>query len=593
MNTLPYIKDNLEALAQAKNPAAFWLAHQHPDEQAVMDNIFMNRWQLLDYRLPEGQGMFEALPPDASYQGWLPDKRDAGGSLTVIVGCNLGYGLNHVLVNTPNTHKVLVVEPDPEMLLACLGQTDYSPFIRMGKLHFLPPDQDTVAKAFQQCDLHFLFGRIYLHADMPSRQRGPQYARWTRICQGLLENLSVELATLRQRQDLMVNNELRNYRQAMVHGSIAPLKGSANGLTGVILGAGPSLMDTAPVLAANPGHAVYATSLQSLSALRKVGLTPHFCAAIDFGKVLLNAYKELDHEWAARIPLLYSTKVDPEVVARYPGPTIPFWTLGGLGTYAMQAGGNLQDAGGNVSVTLYRLLHWCGVSRILLCGQDFAWKAEQSHAAGHYANLNFLKDNVSIQNLAGETLHTTLPFMAALRDMEKDIRTFGLPTYNFYGGLAVINGAVNVDAATLLDQGLHTSVPGSRERFLDALRRAATPRQLPPIEPRQPSWSPSLRHALKHLEKLFKKAHNRQQEIREALGAFQAFLRHDPLYMPYLYNEFMDIAGLLHGARTLTAKDHATFKNVVKRVQHKVQEMDSLIAEQPGREHHELQTQAA
>ena len=31
------------------------------------------------------------------------------------------------------------------------------------------------------------------------------------------------------------------------------------------------------------------------------------------------------------------------------------------------------DAGGNVGVTLARFLSWCGVSRIVLAGQDFSW----------------------------------------------------------------------------------------------------------------------------------------------------------------------------------------------------------------------------
>jgi len=41
-------------------------------------------------------------------------------SASIIVGTNLGYGLNHLLVNTPDTHKVLVIEPNPVLVLACL-----------------------------------------------------------------------------------------------------------------------------------------------------------------------------------------------------------------------------------------------------------------------------------------------------------------------------------------------------------------------------------------------------------------------------------------------------------------------------------------
>ncbi len=69
------------------------------------------------------------------YKSWqAKDKPET--SATIIVGCNVGYGVNQVLMNTPDTHKVIVSEPNPEMLLACLGQTDYRPFMKAGKLHF-------------------------------------------------------------------------------------------------------------------------------------------------------------------------------------------------------------------------------------------------------------------------------------------------------------------------------------------------------------------------------------------------------------------------------------------------------------------------
>ena len=92
----------------------------------------INHRGLVDWRLPSGNGMFEAIAPQVSYRDWIPaDRTDT--SATIIVGCNLGYGLNHVLSNTPDSHKVLVLEPRAEMILACLGHTDYRPFFEYCK----------------------------------------------------------------------------------------------------------------------------------------------------------------------------------------------------------------------------------------------------------------------------------------------------------------------------------------------------------------------------------------------------------------------------------------------------------------------------
>lgn len=582
MNALPYIQQNLEALAEVKNPAAIWLAQQRPDEQAVMDNITTNRWKQLDWKLPEGKTLFDAFPPAMHYRGWKLDGEKDGASASIIVGCNLGYGLNHVLVNSPANHLVLVVEPDPAMLLACLGQSDYSPFIRAGKLRLLPPHAESVRLAIQKLDMHFLFGSIHLRKDVPSMQLGPQYAQWVRFCQEALENISVELATLRLRQDVMVRNELCNFRPSQEHGSVKSLAGQAQGLTAVLLGAGPSLETFGPQLAADRGHALYASALQNLPALARVGLKPHLLMAIDYSRGMLQMYNNLDEEtleWIKDVPLLYSTKVNPEVLRRYPGPKLPFWTKGGLGTYSMPDSEKPLDAGGNVSVALYRMLHRCGVSRIVLCGQDFAWKQGRSHAGGHHAADLHKKNTMQLKNADGEPLTSALPYVAALRDMERDIAATGLPTCNLYGGYGVIKGARHIDMQQLRSEGLHTSVPGSLERFLDALARAQRPCSRPAIEPRYPKWASSLRNAQRHLEKLFKKSHSRQREIHQAIDRFHHFLRHDPLYLPYLYNEIMDVAGLIHGGRTLGPKDFVAFKKIVKRIQTKVRDMDNLVAE--------------
>ncbi len=86
----------------------------------------------------------------------------------------------------------------------------------------------------------------------------------------------------------------------------------------VILGAGPSLAKFGPELAKNPGQAVFTTSLQGLPAVHKAGIKPHFCIGIDYNASMGRVYQQLDHEWAKDIPLIYSTKLDHEVLAAYP-----------------------------------------------------------------------------------------------------------------------------------------------------------------------------------------------------------------------------------------------------------------------------------
>lgn len=579
MTAYPFLKDNIEYLQAQGHPVYQWLSTRPFGEEALLNNLFINEYGIHDWRMEGGKGMFEALPPTGLYSSWLSgDKPET--SATFIVGCNLGYGVNHVLKGTPDSHKVMLVEPRPEMLLACLGQTDYRPFFEAKKFHLLIPDEKYIHEVVRNLDLQFVYGQIHLKGDIPSQQLGPEYARWTTWLRNKLENFSLELSTLRFRQDVMVGNEIRNFRRAMAEGSIRGLEGRAAGLGGVILGAGPSLEDSASRLRDNPGHALVACALQTVPTLQALGIKPHFCVAIDYDKSMLNLFARLDPDFVSDVPLIYSTKVQPEAVARYAGPTLPLWTKGGMGTYSMKSHDLVLDAGGNVSVTISRLLRWMGVSHMLLIGQDYAWLRDRSHAAGHHnhtTNMARQSYHQTTRNMDGEEILTTVQYMTAKRELEDDIKESPVPVFNVYGGGAPIEGTRVVDLDTAYAEGLLASAPGGVERFMAEL--AASRGTMAPVrfEARGPMWASSLRNIEKHLGKLFRNPKANQAAIHEAMGRVEMFLKQDPLYLPYLYNETVDLAGLTRARKDYGPRDFPEFKRIARCVLKKVREIDRLV----------------
>ncbi len=579
-----FLHANLEALKAQKSKVMPWLAAHSDILPSLADSIIVNRFGVMDLPLPEdveGQGsLFGAMPPEAFYGSWRA-KEKPETSATIIVGCNLGYGLNKVLTDTPNSHKVIVLEPRPAMLGACLGQTDYTPFIQANKLHFIPPDMAMLHKVVQQIDLQLVHGRIYLRSDTPSQQLGPEYAQWGRACRETLENFSVEMTTMRKRQDVMVGNELTNYGRAFADGSLGPLWGAGRGLSAVLLGAGPSLAEFGPAMAASPGHALYVTGMQALPACRRLGLKPHLCMAIDYSMGMLKILDNLDPDWCADIPLVYSTKVQPALVAGYPGPSIPLWTVGGLGTFAMTGKEPVLDAGGSVSVALLRLLEAMGVSQVLMAGQDFGWKGDTSHVDGHHAHAANATYNpakhILEHNARGEAIVTALPYTTAKRDMEKDIARMGLPVFNLFGGYLEVAGTREITLDKAFANGLLASEPGALRRFGQAMNKAMQPRSAPTFELRAPRWGSSLRSVTRRLEKLFRKPGPNGDAIHEALGQVLFFIKQDNLYGPYLFNEIMDMAGLVHARSTYKRTDLIAFNRLVKRILAKVRQMDAVL----------------
>lgn len=581
MNHTQFLADNTKALTAAQPQMAAWLAANAPAPETLAPRLRLNRWNMLDVELEDGRRLFDAFPPQFAYRSWPPTEQ-AERSATIIVGANLGYGINHMLEQTPPRHRLLVVEPDPAMLTLCLGLTDYRPFIESGRLAFIVPQFDALVAAVRGYDKQFLFGRILLQADLPSQQIGPAYAHWTRICREQLDALSVELSTLRRAQDVMVGNELSNFRRALADGDMKSLRGALGGMPAVVAGAGPSLAASAPVVARLAGRALVTAALQTLPAMQAVGIRPDIALCIDYSDGIFRVYDRLDPEWARHVPLIYSTKVQPEVVRRYPGPTLPLWTVGGMATFIAGKDDLVLDAAGNVSVALLRLLHWMGAGRMVLAGQDFGWRGEASHAAGHHAAVI----TVGTLDLPGRDgpVRSTLPYATALRDMEQDIRTLQLDVVNLYGGGALIRGARDITPDDI-DSELPPQADGDSTEgradilagFRQRLDAAMTPCEQPLFAPRLPQWRTSLRNAQKRLETLFRKPERHGPEIVEMLGRVHFFLRQDPICTPYLYNEIMDVSGLVHGRDRFGLPQLTEFRQIARRVLDKIRRIDEVM----------------
>ena len=579
MTAYPFLQTNIEYLQRIGHPVYQWLTTQDFKQEELLNNIFINAYGIHDWRMENGKGLFESLPPAGLYSSWTSSEK-AETSATFIVGANLGYGVNHVLQNTPDTHKVMLMEPRAEMLLACLGQTDYRPFFENKKFHLMIPNEDYVYEVIKNLDLQFIYGQLHLKGDLASQQMGPEYARWSTIIRNKLENFSLEMSTLRFRQDVMVGNEVNNFRQAVSDGSIKSLENRAGGIGAVILGAGPSLEKFAPQLRENQSHVLYACALQTVPVLQQLGIKPHFCMAIDYDDSLLNLFERLDPDFVQNIPLIYSTKINPQAIKRYTGPTLPLWTVGGIGTHVMQDHGLVLDAGGNVSVTMSRFLRWAGVSHMLMVGQDYAWIGEKSHASGHHnhtEDMTIHNYHQTVLDMDGNEILTTVQYMTAKRELENDLRQSSFPIYNIYGGGAPIEGTKAIDMKTAHNQGVLASAPGSVDRFMTDLLECRNKRVSLDLPAQGPVWSTSMRNAEKHLAKLFRNIKSNQLEIHQTFEKIEGFIKSSPLYTPYLFNEIIDMAGLTRAKHKYETKDLPEFKRIAKCVLKKVREIDKKV----------------
>ncbi|RJR29817.1 MAG: DUF115 domain-containing protein [Desulfobacteraceae bacterium] len=578
MTPYPYLRSNLEGLRKRSSTVHQWLQRQL-SSLGPSDRLVQTPNGFLDWQLTEGKSLFGGILPEAIYKEWTVTDHERLGT-TIVVGCNLGYGLNRLLSEIPSEHQVVVLEPRADLLLACLGHTDYLQLLESGRLLFLAPEVREVRATLSGLVLPCLFGKILLRVDLPSLQIGPEYALWTDRCMEILRDLKINADTFRKNHDRMILNEMQNLGRASRDLSPAALRGKAEGITGVVMGAGTSLEEFAPALRNYDKQALFSTSFQALPALKRLGLKPHFAMIIDPSIALLKVYEELDAEWASEIPLIYSTAALPEVIRKYPGPKIPVWTATGLAGSFRGGKEPVLDAGGNAALALFRFLRWCGSNRILFVGQDFSWKGTKTHAGGHLTTgQEFRFDpqrHIRTKNRSGEIVFTSQSLLTPLRELERDLESVNGAVFDLYGGGLQIRGSESIGVSDL--RGRVFCVDGSErvKKFMQIMKKGLFPAK-PFWVGRRSGLAAFLMFARRFLESLQGESAPERKEVVWFLDEVLRQLQADPLRKPYLMKEAFDLSGMIYTCRSFGSQELQRCMEIIDRVERKIREMDRYI----------------
>lgn len=575
-----FLDRNLELLQKTNPWLMGWFSSQKIDYRDLQQRFFINKQKILDFQV-NGHSLLEGLPLEQLYKEWGTVERPQT-SATIIIGANIGCGLGYVLTRTPPQHKVIVIEPRPEMLCACLMATDYTPFIEQKKLFFSPPDFKLVRNMLCKMDIQFFFGRIYLRTDVPSLQIGPEYAKWQAWLQDLLLAYEMEMSTLHNMQDTMIGNELENYQEIITNGDISKLKGQASNLQALLFGAGPSLDRIGPRLPRSLPNTLYCAAFQALPALYRLEIRPHLCLALDYTDTLSQVYKNLDPAWCAQTVLIYSSKVHPEVIRNYPGPKLSFWVKGGLSTCVARFLPNCLDMGSNVLVALVTILEFFGLRQMTLLGVDLGYPEQTTHSSGHHQQHRLDPDNpnlLSVTNALGSQVLTSKQYLLAKTELEKKIAHSNLQLLQFHGGGLTLKGAkIITDPTQLIAKLRKTEKTGSNlETFLTLLTASS---QVPGLA-LPPSTGKKLLKEIKtaqqSLGKYFRKHHEEQGAINQQLRMLRARIQNYSLYRPYLFNELLMLSKFIQVKNKYLPKDWPALKNTLLRIQQKIKRIDQTI----------------
>lgn len=167
------------------------------------------------------------------------------------------------------------------------------------------------------------------------------------------------------------------------------LKDKFQGIPAIVCGAGPSLRKAIPLLKELSNKALIIAGGSTLAALSSQGVPIHFGMAIDPN---LEEYRRLKNSFAFDTPLLYSSRVHPDVFQTCSGPfgfmrsgiggILEVWMEEELGLFDPLIGQNLSPESISVTAVCVAWAQYLGCNTVFLSGVDLAYTDQKRYAAG-------------------------------------------------------------------------------------------------------------------------------------------------------------------------------------------------------------------
>lgn len=167
------------------------------------------------------------------------------------------------------------------------------------------------------------------------------------------------------------------------------LKDKFKGIPAIVCGAGPSLQKAIPLLKKLAGRALIIAGGSTLAALSSQGVPIHFGIAIDPN---LEEYRRMKNSFAFDTPLLYSTRVHPDVFQTCSGPfgfmrsgiggVLEVWMEEELGLMEPMIGENLSPESISVTTICAAWAQYLGCTSVYFSGLDLAYTNKKRYAEG-------------------------------------------------------------------------------------------------------------------------------------------------------------------------------------------------------------------
>lgn len=314
----------------------------------------------------------------------LVQKVDLTADHIIVFGLGLGYHLELLLAHKPPKSRLLLVEPDLEIVKQSLNTIDWSViWPRDDFFYCFGSDLNLLAAVVAQTIDVIVLERVeWVELASETRFLHDYFNQARQKIDNEIKTLLYDFKTRLAENAMVPRNVLKNIEGILNSRPLRVLKNKFAGKTGVIVSAGPSLDANILYLKKIQDRAVIICVDTALKPLLKRGIHPHFTVTAD------PSYKNYLHLQGTEKDIRYFILADTGVAAQvYQDFNAHIFSVS-LGKpilkmieEAIGELGELEAWGSVISLTLNFAIY-LGLEPIVFMGQDFAFSGMRNHCRG-------------------------------------------------------------------------------------------------------------------------------------------------------------------------------------------------------------------
>jgi len=370
----------------------------------------------------------------------------------------MGNGiLVKLLFSNPIRKKIIVIEPDIEILYIVLNFIDFSEEISQNKLILLKASQLNYPEAYQ----------IISHPDNILLVRSYELIINTPYYETLYkkEILNINQIFIRAIKQAIIGfgndtidtligieHSIQNFPEMLKNPPIQSLKNKKNSDLAIIVSTGPSLTKQLPLLKEIQDYVTIISIDASMPILEKWEIIPDFVTSLERVKETAKFFQKTSKEFQEKFITIHASLQHKKVLQNSYGERI--LSMRGFlynRYYKLDRFGYL-GIGMSAANMAYELAYLLGFDKIVLIGQDLAYNEKgSSHAKGHVYGEDEIKhkeNDMFVPKYGGDGIVRTTNVWNMFRNIfEKDINELNkkqIKTFNATEGGARIEGAIEI-----------------------------------------------------------------------------------------------------------------------------------------------------